>query len=163
MPVVYSLTELTGRKRNENRRMVVMTFEVRRHTFLIICAAFIAAVPVAGILAVLVGVWGIIAVPVVVMAALWLLDSRQTKGLKLMNYQAIVDARRARNGVLYAAGQPVPEAQAVMHQRQFVPIEPTTETGEVTVVPSQLAGERGSIPTSRARMRGRRMSEGRPA
>ena len=57
MPVVYSLTELTGRKRNENRRMVVMTFEVRRHTFLIICAAFIAAVPVAGILAVLVDVW----------------------------------------------------------------------------------------------------------
>ncbi|AUG29564.1 MULTISPECIES: hypothetical protein [Microbacterium] len=122
MPVVYSLTDLTGRNRNENRRMVVATFEVKRRTFLISVLSVVASMPITTIVGFLFGVYAL-AVPVVfVVGGIWLWDSRQRKGLKLLNYQAIVDGRKASNGVLYAAGQPVPKPQLVMHQRQFIPL-----------------------------------------
>lgn len=122
MPVVYSLTELTGRNRNENRRIVVVTFEVKRRTFIVSCASVLASLPFAGIVGLFFGVAAIIVPFVFIGLGLWLWDSRQRKGMRLLNYQAIIDTRKAKNGVLYAAGQPVPEPVLVMHQRQFVPV-----------------------------------------
>lgn len=124
MPVVYSLTQLTGRRRDENRRMVVATFEVRRHTFLVSLAGAAISLPITGILSLIFGLYALITPVVVIGLCLWLWDVRQTRGLKLRNYQAILDTRRARNGVLYAAGRPVPKPVLVMHQRQFLPAPP---------------------------------------
>lgn len=142
MPVVYSLTDLTGRNRNENRRMVVMTFEVKRRTFLISIISFVASVPLTAIVGIVFGVYAL-GVPVVfVIAGLWLWDSRQRKGLKLLNYQAIVDVRRSRNGVLYAAGQPVPEPVLIMHQRQFIPLVANDRGAPVVLGRDNLSASR---------------------
>ena len=151
MTVVYSLTDLTGRKRNENRRMVVMTFEVKRRTFLVSAISVAASLPVTGLVGIVLGVWALIIPVIAVIAGLWMWDSRQRKGLKLLNYQAIVDVRKASNGVLYAAGQPVPEPRIIMHQRQFVPIT-RVDVGAPVVT------SRDNLSTSRARIRGRRPS-----
>lgn len=151
MPVVYSLTPLTGRRRNENRRMVVATVEIKRRTFLVAGASLLASAPVTGLLAMLVGVWAIIVPLLFIGAGLWLWDSRQRKGLKLLNYQAILDTRRARNGVLYAAGRVVPDPVIVMHQRQFLPlVAPERE--------APLAHGRNNLSDARARRRSRRSS-----
>lgn len=142
MPVVYSLTELTGRRRNENRRMVVMTVEIKRRTFLVSLLAVLASVPVAGIIAIFAGVWAIVVPAIAVGVALWLWDSRQRKGLKLLNYQRILDQRRARNGVLYAAGQVIPKATVVMHQRQFIDALNVGRDTDLAVGASNLSDSR---------------------
>ncbi|MBN9214136.1 MAG: hypothetical protein J0J04_04845 [Microbacterium sp.] len=151
MPVVYSLTELTGRNRNENRRMVVMTFEVKRRTFMVSIISFAASLPLTGVAGFMFGVWALIVPVIFIIGGLWLWDSRQRKGLKLLNYQAIVDGRKAQNGVLYAAGQPVPEPVLVMHQRQFIPL--TRADSDAPVVRSA-----DNLSASRTRSRGRRPS-----
>jgi hypothetical protein len=127
MPVVYSLTDLTGKRRNAERRMVVMTFEIKRRTFLVSSAAFAASLPVTGIVAMFFGTAALLVPPVFIGVALWLWDSRQRKGLKLHNYQAILDQTKAKDGVLYAAGQPVATPQLVMHQQNYVFVEPLRE------------------------------------
>lgn len=151
MPVVYSLTELTGRNRNENRRMVVMTFEVKRRSFMVSIISFAISLPLTGLVGIVAGVWALIVPVIFIIAGLWLWDSRQRKGLKLLNYQAIVDGRKAKNGVLYAAGQPVPDPVLVMHQRQFIPLVRADSVAPVA---------RGTNNASelRSRSRGRRPS-----
>lgn len=142
MPVVYSLTELTGRNRNENRRMVVMTFELKRRTFLISIASFAASLPLTALAGFLLGVWALMVPVAFIGLGLWLWDSRQRKGLKLLNYQAIVDVRKSQNGVLYAAGQPVPEPVMVMHQRQFIPLVRTDAAAPVISSSENLSSAR---------------------
>lgn len=151
MPVVYSLTALTGRSRNENRRMVVMTFEVKRRTFLVSLASFALSLPLTGIAGIIFGVWALIVPVVFIAGGLWMWDSRQRKGLKLLNYQAIIDSRKAANGTLYVAGQPVPEPVCVMHQRQFIPLHRPEREAPIVRSTSELA-------QSRTRSRSRRPS-----
>jgi len=143
VPVVYDLTGLTGRRRNENRRMVVATFEVKRHTFLVSAASFAVSLPVAGLAGLLVGIWALFVPVIAIIAGLWLWDSRQRRGLELLNGQAIVDSRRARNGELYAAGQPIPKPQLVMHQRQFIPTPATAERAPIARGRNNLSQVRG--------------------
>ena len=149
MSVVYSLTPLTGSRKNENRRTVVMTFEVKQRSLIVGILSFIASLPVTGIIALFIGIYSLVVPFIMVGAGLWLWDSRQRRGLKLLNYQAMLDSRKARNGVLYSAGQPVPHARAVMHQSQIVPVE--KEAG--TVAPSVLASSNTQVEASAARRR----------
>lgn len=142
MPVVYSLTDLTGQRRNENRRMVVMTFEIKRRTFLVSLVSFAASLPVTGLVGLLFGVWAVIVPMVFIGFGLWMWDSRQRKGLRLLNYQAILDTRKARNGVLYAAGQPVHQPVFVMHQRQFVPLIRAEREAPVVLSADNLSNAR---------------------
>lgn len=145
-PVIYSLTELTGERRNENRRTVILTVEVKRRTFLVSAFAFAASFPVTGLLFVVAGVYALFFPILAIGVALWLWDSRQRNGLKLLNYQAIIDSRKAKNGVLYAAGAPIPKAQLVMHQRQTIPTPEETSGAPLAVGVSSV-----SRSTSRAR------------
>lgn len=143
MPVVYDLTSLTGRRRNDNRRMVVLTVEVKRHTFLVAGLSFTASVPLAGLVGVFAGPWALVVPALAVIAGLWLWDSRQRRGLQLLNYQAIVDSRKASNGQLYAAGQPIPEPQLILHQRQFIPTPATAARAPLARGNNNLSTARG--------------------
>jgi len=136
--------------------MVVMTFEIKRRTFLVSLASIAASLPVAGIVGLLFGAWGLLVPAVFVVTGLWLWDSHQRKGLKLLNAQAILDTRRASNGVLFAAGQPVPEPVMVMHQRQFIPV-----AGTKNIIPVALGSANFASSRSRSRSRGRLSAEAR--
>lgn len=128
MPHVYSLTPLTGRRRNSDRRMVVATVEVRQRPFIISIISAVASAPVTGIMAIFVGVWCLIVPPLFIVAGIWLWDARQRRGLHLLNYQAILDRRRATTGVLYAAGRPIHTPQLVIHHPQTLPAETAART-----------------------------------
>lgn len=149
MPVVYSLTRLTGRGRNDNRRIVVLTVETGRRTFIVLCLSAVASAPVTGLVAMFVGVYALVVPPIVIGLGLWLWDSRSRKGLKLRNYQAIIDRRRAVNGVLYAAGKPIPEPQLIMHQQQTIPA-PDGGVAELDTVKGQtVLSTKRAVSTTR--------------
>lgn len=117
VPHVYSLTALTGRRRNENRRTVIATVEVRRGAFIIAVGSFLAGLIPTAILAPMLGAWSVIIPMLAIAAGLWMFDMRQTRGLRLTNYQAIADSKKVRNGVLYASGAPITAPPLVMHQK----------------------------------------------
>lgn len=141
MPHVYSLTHLTGRRRNEDRRTVVLTFEVRRYTLIVVAAAVVVSVLPTLLLAAVVGPWSLVTPAIVMTAAIFLWDWRQRSGMRLRNYQAILDKRRAANGVLYASGSPVPTPELVMHQMVVVPAAPDQVTPAIAP-PTRRGGRR---------------------
>lgn len=152
-PVVYGLTRLTGSQRNENRRTVIATVEVKRRTFIVSTLALALALPVTGMLFVFIGMYALIAPFLFVGVALWLWDSRQRSGLQLLNYQAIVDQRRSLNGVLYAAGFPLPDPVLVTHQRQTIPAPDEIDDAPVAYGTSNMASQRAKKKRSRKRPR----------
>ena len=130
MAHVYSLTHLTGRRRNDVRRTVVLTVEVNRHTFLVVLLSLAASVLPTLLAVVLFGIWGVLVPPLTVCAGILLWDTRQRRGMRLQNWQAIVNRRRSQSGTLFVSGRPVPKPTLVMHQRVVIPAYPTTTAPE---------------------------------
>lgn len=147
MAHVYSLTQLTGSRRNEDRRTVLFTFEVRQYTVWVVALSALASAPVTLLLIAIIGMYGLFFPIVAVMAGLILWDTRQRSGLKLRTYQAILDRRRAQNGVLYASGAPIPRAELIMHQMVVIPAQSPalapTLTKPVRSAPSDLSSAKG--------------------
>jgi len=142
---VYSLTSLTGRHRNANRRMHIVGFETKRATFIVCAISVAASAPLTLILGVLFGFWALATPLVFAIAGVYLFDARQTRGMKLVNYQAILDTRRARNGILYAAGAPIPHARLILHQPVVVPAMP--QTPAPAIVPRPRGRREAFVPT----------------
>jgi len=141
LPTVYSLTHLTGRHRNAQRRVLVAGFETKRATVVVSSGAIIASAPIAAIVGAFTGPYALFVPLVFIAAGLWLFEARQTRGLKLANYQAILDRRRARNGVLYAAGAPIPQGRLILH----VPVvEPRRDQVTPLIIPPAARGARMS-------------------
>lgn len=124
VPHVYSLTELTGRFRNDERRWIVLSFEVRRHTAIVSGLSLLASAPVAALLALVVGPYALILPVLAVVAGLFLWDARQRRGLRLKNWQAILDKRRADNKTIFASGEVLGDPILVMHQQTVIPAQP---------------------------------------
>jgi hypothetical protein len=119
----YSLTRLTGRRKNADRSIVVATVEVNRTTFIIVVLSLAASVIPAVIVGILLGSNGAFAliVPAAFVAAgLILVDQRTRKGLQLRRYEAMWDKRRAKaaRGTVYVCGEP-------LHVPQIVTMTPT--------------------------------------
>jgi len=140
MPHVYSLTKLTGRRRNENRRTVVLTVEVRRYTLIVLAVSGLASVFPTMLLAAVLGPYALFTPAVFMGAGVVLWDWRQRNGMRLRNYQAILDRRQAQNGVLYASGAPIPEPTLVMHQTVVVPATPAAD--QPTPISAVTSGKR---------------------
>lgn len=125
---IYSLTHLTGRRRNDQRRIVVARFEVRRAPFFASLAGMGAAVPLAAISAPLIGVWAIAWLPVGALAFNLLFTARQRGSMQLRHFDAIKNSMRAQGrigsgrganplkGVFLISGQPFREPQFVLSQ-----------------------------------------------
>ncbi|MAL06909.1 MAG: hypothetical protein CMH36_08800 [Microbacterium sp.] len=147
MPHVYSLTRLTGRRKNEERRQVIFTFEVRRYALIVSALSAVASVPVTALVMLVSGPGALLVPPVFIVAGLVLWDWRQRRGMRLRNFQAILDTRRSAKGVLYAAGSPIPLPQLTMHQAVTVPSSTAHETAPV-LAPATRRRRRGA-PTMR--------------
>lgn len=143
MPHVYSLTNLTGARRNEDRRTVVFTVEVRRYTLLVVVASLIVSALPTLVVSLIVGPYALFVPALSIVAGLVLWDTRQRNGLKLRNYQAILDRRKSKNGVLYASGNPIPTPELVMHQMVVVPARVNASVPALS--PSTSSGRRGHV------------------
>lgn len=111
-PLLFTLTELTGKKSKDERTMIVQGFEFPRRYGLIAIVAFIPAI--FGGLAFLpfFGPAGSFAVGLAIMAVFFLgFESRSRKGLKLKMYQTVYDKSqnqiRKLNGHVIRCGQVV--------------------------------------------------------
>lgn len=94
---VYSLTALTGRKRNQGRKVVVNGFEFGRRALLITGLSGGAALIPAGAAAIIFGPLGFIFVFAgSIAAAFWLLEGRARRGGDLPLYKSVLDKRRWR-------------------------------------------------------------------
>lgn len=137
MPAMYSLTHLTGSRRNEHRRSVVLTFEVRQYAMWVFWISLGASAIPTLLFALILGPYAVVIPVVCVIAGFILWDTRQRNGMRLRTYQAILDRRRARkrarNGTVYAAGRPIPKAQLVMHMPVTIPVRDTADAAPVMV------------------------------
>lgn len=98
----YSLTGMTGRRKNDGRTIAFTFGEMNRHTFMILLLAGLASfVPTALLGGVLMAWtpywWACLSIPLVcIPAAWWLFDTRSKRGLQLQRYQHVLDGRRGR-------------------------------------------------------------------
>jgi hypothetical protein len=102
---VFCLTPLTRGAGNE-RRAVVKGFDVRVRTMIIAGVAAVPALVVAAIAWAVIGVPGLLALPLVEALAFWLVEARTRSGLRLRTYQALTDRRKAKSevGKFFVAG-----------------------------------------------------------
>jgi len=100
---VYNLTNLT-RNANANRRVVIQGIDIPARGLLI---AGLAAIPafIATVIAwMIVGELGVIMLPVVELAAFWLIETRSRSGLRLRRYQTFYDQHRSLTGTFVCCG-----------------------------------------------------------
>jgi hypothetical protein len=109
---LYTLTAMTGREASAKRTVVIGTFEFNRRVWLILAAAFPAAVLVMAILWMFVGQLALVTLPVVEVGAVWLFHMRSNSGLRLRTYQAIWDKRTASVDEFVMCGQPIDVSQS---------------------------------------------------
>ena len=125
---IYSLTHLTGRRRSDQRRIVVARFEVRRAPFLASIGGAIASLPLVVLTAMVAGPWGMLWVPVGAIAGNVLFASRQRGSMQLRHFEAIRNSMRAAGrlggrrganplkGTFLISGQPFREPTFVLSQ-----------------------------------------------
>lgn len=106
---MFSLTNLTGARKNAGRTMVLATFEISRRSFIVTVLALAVAIVPTGILApigfafgMVYGVAVIVIIPtIVVLATFFFVEGRTREGLGLRRYEAMLDKKRARNGIVF--------------------------------------------------------------
>lgn len=145
----YSLTGLTGRKKNVDRSVIVATVEVNRFTFaVVVSAAIVSLLPTVGVGLLLGPLWWLaLGLPFLFVAAgLIFIDQRSKGGLRLRRYQAIAEKRRGkkRAEAIYVCGVPLspPVMRSIVPQfRDAAPAsEPHANGTDVRV-----RGGKGSI------------------
>lgn len=108
-PHLFTLTEITGRRKTEDREMIIMSMEVRvRHVWVfgfgLLPALFITALAVPFL-----GIWSM-PVPVIVLVVWFILVERRSKdGLRTRTWQTILDKRRTLAGQMIQCGKIVTE------------------------------------------------------
>lgn len=142
MAHMYSLTEMTGRRKNVDRTIVIATVEVKRFTFIVTLGSIVASLPVAAVVALLLGPYAAFAfiLPVVfVFAGLFLVDQRSRKGLQLRRYEAMWDSRQAKSsrGTVYVCSQPLQRAEVRTLIQSVIPNVTYSENDAMT--PAQAA------------------------
>lgn len=105
---IYTLTALT-RDSAQDRRAIVGGFDLPLHTLKVLGAAAVPGLVVAALAWAVVGFWGLFAGAAVVGGIWWLVESRDSTGLRTKRWRGLADQRRARStlGVLVVCGEPV--------------------------------------------------------
>jgi hypothetical protein len=108
---VYTLTSLTGRKRNEGRSVIINGFEFGRRALTVVSVAVGASLIPALILGTIFGPLAFIITPAVTIAGAFLLVERRTRnGLQVRMYQSMLDKKKANVNEFYICFRPVGES-----------------------------------------------------
>lgn len=150
---MYSLTHLTGRRRNEGRVTVVQGFEFQRKTLVVLGVSSAVGLVPALILALIVSPFFLLLVPAVItVGSYWLFVTRSREGMKLSRYQTITDKKKANLNEFHICFEPIqsmPRRGIVTRQTVEVMNQEQEENQSQTVV-SRSARKRGrkSKPSS---------------
>lgn len=142
---VYTLTDLTGRRRNNDRRHVIATFEVPHRAAIVGVVSLLASVPVVMLFTLVFGGYALLVLPVLMVAGQVLFNSRMKNGLELHRFQAILNKRQAVNGQFLHNGIPMADPMFIWHSRQFVDGD-ITNTPVVDVFVGGAATDEKSSP-----------------
>lgn len=130
---VYTLTRLT-RTANANRRVVIQGIDIPARGLLIAGLAAIPALIATVIAWAIVGELGVVMLPIVELAAFWLIETRSRSGLRLRRYQTFYDQHRSISGTFICCGVPID------------PLHGTWATVAASSVPSLSSLVRGTQP-----------------
>jgi len=103
---VYTLTALT-RTANANRRVVIQGIDIPARGLMIAGLAAIPALIATVIAWAIVGELGILMLPIIELAAFWLIETRSRSGLRLRRYQTFYDQHRSIAGTFVCCGAPI--------------------------------------------------------
>jgi hypothetical protein len=107
-PSVYSLTDLTGRRKNDGRTMIISGVEIGRRTLIVASVSFLASLFPMLIAWPLLGALSLVTVPPAFIAAGFIFfEARSRKGLKVRRYQAFLDQRKVDPDTFFVCFQPV--------------------------------------------------------
>ena len=113
---LYSLTHLTGRKRNVDRKVIIATVETSKAGFLVSIGALALSIPPTAIAVMIFGMGALVVVPPLFIAAgLILVRQQSTKGLHLPMYKSLLDKKSAKKtkGQILICGVPIQKHAAV--------------------------------------------------
>lgn len=134
--LVYDLTPMT-RKADAGRRFVISGFDIAKRTMLIGGLALVPGAALTGILFPMLQMWSILAIPICIIAAFWLFEGRSSQGMKLRNWQTLVDKRKNRSGQFYICGHPIDVmySDITFVRSLTVPVErPKSETEDLFAI-----------------------------
>jgi len=100
---VFTLSRMT-RNVASQRRVVIQGFDLPARGLMIAGIAIVPGIIVTAIMWIFMGTLAIIWIPVVELAAFWLIETRTRSGLRLRQYQAFLDKRRSIAGTFVCCG-----------------------------------------------------------
>lgn len=137
---MYSLTQLTGRKRNADRKIIVATIETNKHGFIVsVVALALSSIPTFLAVTIFGSAAMVIVPPLCVAAGLVLFKMRSDKGLKLPMYRMLLDRGAAKKlrGQLLICGVPVQRhARMSKAVHTSVPVESQTSVTRPAATPA---------------------------
>lgn len=113
-PLVYDLTPMT-RKADQGRRFVIGGFDIQKRTLLIGGVGFVPGAAITGLLYPMLGVWALLFIPFTMVMAFWLIEGRSSQGMKLRNWQTLLDKKKTRNGDFFICGHEIDVEQSDIH------------------------------------------------
>jgi hypothetical protein len=135
---LYSLTHLTGRQRNADRKIIIATVETSKAGFVVSIVAVGASIIPTAIAVAIFGPPALVIVPPLFIAAgLWLFRSRSQKGLRLPMYKTLLDKGAAKRikGQILICGVPIP-TRATIGKLSY-----SSEARQATTKPNQHVEE----------------------
>lgn len=106
-PHLFTLTEITGRRKTEDREMIIMSMEIRVRHVWVFAFGLLPALLVTALAVPFLGIWSI-PVPVIVLIIWFTLVERRSKdGLRTRTWQTILDKRRTLAGQMIQCGKVV--------------------------------------------------------
>lgn len=94
---LYSLTDMTGKRSDDDRTMSVMTVNVRPKVLLVGVLSMLVSLPVMMILWPLLHEIAVLAIPAVVGGSLWLFTANTNDSRQISNFRALGDRVKAKN------------------------------------------------------------------
>lgn len=107
-PSVYSLTDLTGRRKNAGRTMIISGIEVGRRALIVTSVSFVASLLPMLLLFPLLGALTFVTVPpLFIIIGFVFFETRTRKGLQVRRYELFIDKRKADPGTFFVCFKPV--------------------------------------------------------
>lgn len=105
---MYSLTHLTGRKRNEGRVTVIQGFEFQRKTLVVLGVSTAVGLIPAIILSVTLSPFFMLLIPAIItVGSYWFFVTKNREGMKLSRYQTITDKKKANLSEFHICFEPI--------------------------------------------------------
>lgn len=95
MHPLHTLTTMTGREATASRTVVISTFEMGLRTAIVLLVGLVPGAMLTGLLLPFFGAYGLIGLPLVEIAVLFLFNSRSKSGMRQYRWRAMADKRQA--------------------------------------------------------------------